>query len=80
MIITRKVRQKFSKSKYKVTLGIVVTTRIRCSDNSGAKVLFVIGVFKSGSRLNKIPGACAGSMVIASVKKGKTKLRKSSKS
>merc|ERR1712227_671543 len=54
MTISKRVRNKFTKSKYQVTLGM----------------------FKTGSRLNRLPGACPGSMVVGSVKKGKTKLRK----
>eukprot|EP00954_Amorphochlora_amoebiformis_P029869 1393759-Amorphochlora_amoeboformis.AAC.1 len=31
--------------------------------------MIVFGVFKSGSRLNRIRGACPGSMIVGSVKK-----------
>ncbi|ABA27310.1 ribosomal protein L23 (nucleomorph) [Bigelowiella natans] len=76
MIITRRIRKKFSKSKFKISLGIFIKSCVKCSDNSGAKLLSIIGVFKSGSRLNRIPGASPGSMILGSVKKGKIKLRK----
>mmetsp|Transcript_2677 Transcript_2677/g.3944 ORF Transcript_2677/g.3944 Transcript_2677/m.3944 type:complete len:143 (-) Transcript_2677:2776-3204(-) len=76
MKINRRVRNKFSKSKYKVTCGIFILSKIKCTDNSGAKKMIVFGVFKSGSRLNRIRGACPGSMIVGSVKKGKQSLRK----
>ena len=46
------------------------------ADNSGAKNLYVIAVFGAGARLNRLPAASAGDMVVASVKKGKPELRK----
>ncbi|AIB09978.1 60S ribosomal protein L23 (nucleomorph) [Lotharella oceanica] len=76
MTISRRVRNKFTKSKYQVTLGMFIKSKIKCSDNSGAKIISLIGIFKTGSRLNRLSGACPGSMVVGSVKKGKTKLRK----
>nr|BAS01589.1 ribosomal protein L23 [Lotharella vacuolata] len=78
MTISRRVRNKFTKSKYQVTLGMFIKSKIKCSDNSGAKVISIFGIFKTGSRLNRLSGACPGSMVVGSVKKGKTKLRKTS--
>lgn len=47
-----------------------------CADNSGAKNLFVIAVNGVGARLNRLPAAASGDMVVASVKKGKPELRK----
>ncbi|KAH9919458.1 60S ribosomal protein L17/L23 [Epithele typhae] len=44
----------------------------------GAKSLFVIEAFGTGSRLNRLPDAGVGDMVVASVKKGKPELRKKS--
>lgn len=78
MTISRRVRNKFTKSKYQVTLGMFIKSKIKCSDNSGAKIISLIGIFRRGSRLNRLLGACPGSMVVGSVKKGKTKLRKTS--
>lgn len=49
---------------------------MNCADNSGAKNLFVIAVHGIGARLNRLPAAAAGDMVVASVKKGKPELRK----
>ena len=36
----------------------------------------MIAVFGAGARLNRLPAASAGDMVVASVKKGKPELRK----
>jgi len=49
---------------------------MNCCDNSGGKNLYVIAVTRSGSRLNRLPAAAAGDMVLATVKKGKPDLRK----
>ena len=42
----------------------------------GAKVLFVISVHGVQGRLNRLPSASVGDMVLVSVKKGKPELRK----
>lgn len=47
-----------------------------CADNSGARNLYVISVKGIGARLNRLPAAGAGDMVMATVKKGKPELRK----
>lgn len=49
---------------------------LNCADNSGAKSLFIIHPFGVGARLNRLPSASVGDMIIASVKKGKPELRK----
>ncbi len=49
---------------------------MNCADNSGAKNLYVIAVVGFGARLNRLPAAAAGDMVMASVKRGKPELRK----
>lgn len=49
---------------------------MNCADNSGAKNLYVIAVLHFGARLNRLPAAAAGDMVLATVKKGKPDLRK----
>merc|ERR1711924_72508 len=46
------------------------------ADNTGAKNLYIMGVKGWGSRLNRLPSACSGDMVMATVKKGKPDLRK----
>jgi hypothetical protein len=49
---------------------------MNCCDNSGGKNLYIIAVTRTGSRLNRLPAASAGDMVLATVKKGKPDLRK----
>lgn len=48
----------------------------RNADNTGAKNLHIIAVGGIKGRLNRLPAASAGDMVMASVKKGKPELRK----
>ena len=63
-------------NKFRTTLGLCVGTVMNCADNSGAKNLYIISVKGIKGRLNKIPGATVGNMVICSCKKGKPELRK----
>ncbi|KAI8844971.1 60S ribosomal protein L23 [Chytridium lagenaria] len=59
-----------------MTLGLPVGAVMNCADNSGAKNLYVISVKGFGARLNRLPAAACGDMVLATVKKGKPDLRK----
>ena len=52
---------------------------MNCADNTGAKNLYVISVVGWGARLNRLPSAACGDMVMATVKKGKPDLRKKGK-
>ena len=63
-------------NKYRMSLGLPVGAIMNCADNSGAKNLYVISVMGFGARLNRLPAAGVGDMVLASVKKGKPDLRK----
>ena len=63
-------------NKFRTTLGLCVGTVMNCADNSGAKNQYIISVNGIKGRLNKIPGATVGNMVICSGKKGKPELRK----
>jgi len=63
-------------AKMRMTLGLRVTSLINCADNSGGKNLYVISVKGVGARLNRLPGAAPGDIIIVSVKKGKPELRK----
>lgn len=63
-------------NKFKISLGLPVGAILNCADNSGAKSLFIIQPFGKGARLNRLPSASVGDMVVASVKKGKPELRK----
>ena len=63
-----------------MTLGLPTGAVLNCADNSGAKSLFVIEPYGTGARLNRLPAAAAGDMILCSVKKGKPELRKKSES
>lgn len=62
--------------KLRVTTGLPVAATINCADNSGAKNLFIIAAMGIKGRLNRLPSGSLGDMVMVSVKKGNTKLRK----
>ena len=49
---------------------------MNCADNTGAKNLYIIAVKGIRGRLNRLPAAGAGDLVMATVKKGKPDLRK----
>jgi large subunit ribosomal protein L23e len=61
--------------KHKVTAGLPNAAVINCADNT-AKNLHIIAVCNIGGRLNRLPKAGSGDMVMCSVKKGKPELRK----
>ncbi|KAI9189675.1 60S ribosomal protein L23A [Blastocladiella emersonii ATCC 22665] len=67
---------KVSGTKFRMALGLPVGAVMNCADNSGAKNLYVISVAKTHARLNRLPKAGPGDMVMATVKKGKPDLRK----
>ncbi len=54
--------------------GILVGTRLKVTDNSGAKEVAVIGVPGVKTRLRRIPSATVGDLVVVSVKKGNAEL------
>merc|ERR1712242_148321 len=55
--------------KYRMTLGLPVGAVMNCADNSGAKNLYIIAVCGIKGRLNRLPAAAVGDMVLATVKK-----------
>lgn len=63
-------------NRFRMTLGLPVGAVINCADNSGAKNLYIIAVKGIKGRLNRLPAAGVGDMVMATVKKGKPDLRK----
>jgi len=65
-----------SGTKFRTTLALPVGAVMNCADNTGAKNLYIISVFRRGARLNKIPAASVGDMTLCSIKKGKPELRK----
>eukprot|EP01097_Dermamoeba_algensis_P004290 TRINITY_DN2831_c0_g1_i1.p1 TRINITY_DN2831_c0_g1~~TRINITY_DN2831_c0_g1_i1.p1 ORF type:complete len:140 (+),score=33.82 TRINITY_DN2831_c0_g1_i1:57-476(+) len=65
-----------SGGKFRMALGLPVAATVNCADNTGAKNLYIISVKGIKGRLNKLPAAGVGDMVLATVKKGKPDLRK----
>merc|ERR1712007_80518 len=56
--------------------GLPVGAVLNCADNSGAKNLYIMSVCGIKGRLNRLPAAGVGDMIICTVKKGKPELRK----
>jgi large subunit ribosomal protein L14 len=54
----------------------MVGSRVRCTDNSGARIVEIIAVKHYKGRLNRIPRASVSDMVIVSVKQGTPQRRK----
>ncbi|KAJ2229472.1 60S ribosomal protein L23 [Coemansia sp. RSA 485] len=65
-----------SGNKFRMTLGLPVGAVINCADNSGAKNLNIIAVYRVKGRLSRLPAAGVGDLVVATVRKGKPELRK----
>jgi len=65
-----------SGAKFRLTLACPVGAVLNCADNTGAKNLYIISVKGIKGRLNRLPAAGSGDMVMATVKKGKPELRK----
>mmetsp|Transcript_3698 Transcript_3698/g.8092 ORF Transcript_3698/g.8092 Transcript_3698/m.8092 type:complete len:141 (+) Transcript_3698:68-490(+) len=63
-------------TKYRMTVGLPTAALINCADNTGAKNLYVVAVTNIRGRLNRLPAASVGDMILCSVKKGKPELRK----
>ena len=63
-------------NKFRMTCGLPVGAVLNCADNSGAKNLYIISVYGTGARLNRLPKAAIGDLVLATCKKGKPELRK----
>lgn len=62
--------------KPKIAKGLPVGSLVRCTDNSGAKVLRLIQVAGYKGRLRRVPAASVGDMVFASVRRGTPDMRK----
>merc|ERR1711912_185637 len=75
-IMSKRGRGGASGNKFRVTLGLPVAALMNCADNSGAKNLYIISVKGIGARLNRLPAAASGDLVMATVKKGAPSLRK----
>lgn len=59
-----------------MTKPITIGTQMVCDDNSGAKIVEVIGVAGIKARLRRYPSAGIGSIVTVAVKKGKPEMVK----
>ena len=59
-----------------VTRALPVGARIVCADNSGAKILEIVMVQKTKTRVSRLPAAAVGDFVNVVVKKGPAELRK----
>ncbi len=59
-----------------VTRSLPVGAQINCADNSGAKILEIIMVTKTKTRVSRLPAAAVGDYVNVVVKKGPAELRK----
>uniref|UniRef100_A0A7S1M1G9 60S ribosomal protein L23 n=1 Tax=Neobodo designis TaxID=312471 RepID=A0A7S1M1G9_NEODS len=62
--------------KFRMSMGLPVGAVVNCADNTGAKNLYIIAVQGYHGRLNRLPDAAMGDIVMCSVKKGKPELRK----
>lgn len=56
------------------TAGICIGTRLKVTDNSGAKEVMVVGIPGFKTRLRRVPVATVGDLVVVAVKKGTTEL------
>lgn len=63
-------------ARYRMTPGVQVGSVLNCADNGGAKVIKIIAVKGPRTRLNRLPFASPGDIIITSVKKGKPDMRK----
>ncbi len=72
MSFRRKKGAKFARVRR--SPGVIVGTRLKVADNSGAKEVMVIGVPGLKTRLRRIPFATVGDLVVVTVKKGNAEL------
>ena len=59
-----------------ISKPLTIGTRLVCDDNSGAKIVEIIGIVGARGRLRRIPSAGIGDVVIVAVKKGKPEIVK----
>lgn len=58
----------------RVTKPLSIGSRLVCDDNSGAKIVQIIGVKGAKASLRRVPSAGIGDIVIVAVKKGKSEM------
>ena len=56
--------------------SLCLNSKLECSDNTGAKIVYIIGVFKQKTVKKQIPSAGIGDLVNVVVAKGKPEMRK----
>merc|ERR1711998_611327 len=76
LIMSSRARGGACGNKFRMTLGLPVAALMNCADNTGAKNLYIISVKGIGGVLNRLPAACSGDMVMATVEKGAPQRRK----
>ncbi|KAJ9697309.1 hypothetical protein PVL29_009209 [Vitis rotundifolia] len=54
-------------NKFWMSLGLLVAATVNCIDNTGAKNLYIISVKGIKDHLNRLPSACVGDVVTATV-------------
>ncbi|MCQ5362289.1 MAG: 50S ribosomal protein L14 [Candidatus Methanomethylicia archaeon] len=59
-----------------ISPGLPMGALLKCADNSGAKVVQLIGVPKIKSRIRRLSSASVGDKVIVSVKEGTPEVRR----
>ncbi len=62
--------------KAKITKGLNIGSTVEPCDNSGAKLVRIVGIKRSKTVKGRAPSAGIGDLVLVSVKKGKPELRK----
>ncbi len=60
----------------RVTKALTIGSQLVCDDNSGAKIVEIIGVHGIKARLRRYPSAGVGDIVRVAVKKGKPEMKK----
>jgi large subunit ribosomal protein L14 len=59
-----------------VTRALPLGAQIKCADNTGAKIVEIVMVQKTKTRVSRMPAAAVGDFVNVVVKKGPAELRK----
>ena len=72
----RAVAGKPAYSRRYVNTGLQVTSKVKISDNSGAKEAVIIGVPGYKGKLRRVPTVGVGDLVVVSVRKGTPEMRK----
>lgn len=62
--------------KPKISRGLLAGSIIKCTDNTGARMLRIIQVIGYKGRLRRVPAASVGDMIVVSVRRGSPDMRK----